>query len=62
MKSGRAPRPIRLSAGIVAWRASDIDALAASFIPATEPVKTRTEADLDIAGALRRAALSGADR
>jgi prophage regulatory protein len=36
VKAGRAPKPVRLGPSIVAWRASDIDALAASFVTASE--------------------------
>jgi prophage regulatory protein len=36
VKAGRAPKPVRLGPGIVAWRASDIDIFAASFGTATE--------------------------
>jgi prophage regulatory protein len=43
IKAGRAPKPVRLGPGIVAWRVSDIDALAASF--GTETVVTATESN-----------------
>jgi prophage regulatory protein len=36
VKDGRAPKPVRLGPGIVAWRASDIDVLAGSFVAETE--------------------------
>jgi prophage regulatory protein len=36
IKAGRAPQPVRLGPGIVAWRASDVDLLAASFVAAAK--------------------------